>query len=693
MKPYRTSLLGIAALIMLLCSNFLISSTANASCTSISLITKDTAWTFSAAAGSSQARSLIIENVTDSDMVVTLGVTGTSQFGLSHGDFTIPAHDTVSVIITFQPPSTAAVGSVTGLLKVTKHGTDCSSTLGLIGTVTSSNGGGHDLVVTMSPTSYNFGPIVSGADTCHAFYLTNYTGTKVTITSLGFKNGKDFTITPAFNGATIDSGGYYRFQVCYSGDATTTKVEDSVIAWCTYGGTAHMFAAVITGTTSVPPPQVLLIADPHTYNFGTVLYGSSACKDIVVTNKSNSYTVLRGWSSCDSNNANFTVSPGFTGNDTLSPGSSMTFTVCFKPQAANHPGYYCGLYINYFQNDPRTDGQLSVSLYGSSLDSGNTSHPTCLRTEQGAGNSDAIIAGTTADHTLELINNSNHAITIDSIFIDGDPHHVFTITSQLPIKVPANSTTTLLGYTFAPPSGTTAKSFTATGVMILSGDSLGCTEIKSVLEGFVTQSGNTSDTVVRGIFGGDRILGIEGSNNRPATDTFYFTNDVKVDATVTDISVDSTQYFSITFNPSPTPFVLHPGQNVTIIVTFIATDHHVHHAHLTITANHNLKDPTFELEGLTLASAGVAQTLPADVAVSLSPNPASNYVTVDMDGVRSADIQVYDLLGQSVTSAKATGEWKWNAANVADGTYIVRIAGMSTSGEQFVTSKRVIIAR
>ena len=77
----------------------------------------------------------------------------------------------------------------------------------------------------------------------------------------------------------------------------------------------------------------------------------------------------------------------------------------------------------------------------------------------------------------------------------------------------------------------------------------------------------------------------------------------------------------------------------------------------------------------------------------MSPNPAKNYLKLEMAGVKTADIQMVDLLGKTIAMVKTNTTWKWDAANIINGSYIIRIAGQSLSGEQFVSSKRIIVSK
>ncbi len=100
---------------------------------------------------------------------------------------------------------------------------------------------------------------------------------------------------------------------------------------------------------------------------------------------------------------------------------------------------------------------------------------------------------------------------------------------------------------------------------------------------------------------------------------------------------------------------------------------------------------TYELVG-TVAASGVANSLPSNVSFTITPNPATDNINIISSGVRTAEIGIYDLLGKEIASSKTT-TWKWDASSIATGSYIVRIVGESFSGDQFIVSRRIIIAR
>ena len=132
---------------------------------------------------------------------------------------------------------------------------------------------------------------------------------------------------------------------------------------------------------------------------------------------------------------------------------------------------------------------------------------------------------------------------------------------------------------------------------------------------------------------------------------------------------------------------------MTVVVSYTATDNLVHHDNLMIDADHQLQSTEFDLQAVQLSSADISELPYAIVTVSVTPNPASNFVKVDMCGMQNADIQVIDLLGKTVASAKSNSTWRWDASNVTAGTYIVRVSGETLNYEHIVNSQRVVLTK
>jgi len=155
------------------------------------------------------------------------------------------------------------------------------------------------------------------------------------------------------------------------------------------------------------------------------------------------------------------------------------------------------------------------------------------------------------------------------------------------------------------------------------------------------------------------------------------------------------------FSVSQMPVIVPSGGTTTFTITFTPG------ANATGTFKGTVACPcgkTYDIVG-TVAASGVSNQPLSDVSINITPNPATNFITVAASGVHTAEIRIFDLLGKEITFSKNTTwvesdkttsknfTWKWDSMNVPAGSYIVRVSGESIGGEQFVLSRRIIISR
>lgn len=664
----------------------------NAADCGFKLETQDTAWTFSAAAGATYSRYLYIVNTSSGGMTINIS-TSCDAFTVNQTTVQLGAGDSTHILITFSPAKTATT-TVYCTLKVTKSGSDCSNTLSLIGTITT-NSGGHDKVLSLTPTSYNFGPMVAGQDSCHPFYLVNYTGATVTVTGLTLVgDSKDFKIssssTPSF---TIDSGGYYRFEVCYIGDSLITKAFDSLKVTYQYNGANYNDYALLTGYTA-RPSSTDLVADPHEFTFGSVKVGTDSCRTVTIKNTSNNTVSNFHITGCNSDVFSVT---NLSQIKSLVPGESISLTVCFKPSTAGMQAS-CVWTLNYTDSTTTLNGAVTVYFSGSSP-AANTS---CISFDLGSAYKDPVVLGASATRTLELINNTNHSITVTGDSLGCEDIHAFTVEqSQFPLTIPAYDSVGLK-YVFTPyatTNGNPKQGYASCLLLWLRGDSLNCTYAERGIYGFSLHDSDhhSTDSVVRPLFPTEpRIVAIESFGTQP-TKTFYFYNNLGIDVTVNSVSLKDGQYFAVQSTNPATPFLLHPNSQMSVTIVYTATDKAVHHDTLLFTTTHSIvQSGGFELQGVQAATSGVKAEIPSGVSITLAPNPMTSSITATIGGVTSATVEVYDILGTLLTSAPVMNIWRWNATSstgehVSNGSYFVRINGVSNDGIPFVTTKRIIV--
>ncbi len=210
-----------------------------------------------------------------------------------------------------------------------------------------------------------------------------------------------------------------------------------------------------------------------------------------------------------------------------------------------------------------------------------------------------------------------------------------------------------------------------------------------------------NDTNDHNLFNGGRQSIVMKSHGNGANVLLQFTNNLTTSVTVTNMALTTGKYFTIV-SGAPTvhnPAKLAPGQSISMKVAFKATDYALHTDQLQVTSNSSQALSTITLSGVQVAAASVSNNIPAGVTITALPNPMTSRLKVDLTGVNSAAVVIYDISGKTVLSTSITSsEWVWNGTAtdgslLVAGTYIVRITGLSTEGAPFVTTQKIILAR
>jgi hypothetical protein len=83
---------------------------------------------------------------------------------------------------------------------------------------------------------------------------------------------------------------------------------------------------------------------------------------------------------------------------------------------------------------------------------------------------------------------------------------------------------------------------------------------------------------------------------------------------------------------------------------------------------------------------------------SIQPNPASGAVTIQLGGTRTAKVEIFDLLGNSLVTLNGTTNIIWDGrdaegATVPAGVYLVRLSGVDRKGNPFEASRKIAIEK
>lgn len=209
------------------------------------------------------------------------------------------------------------------------------------------------------------------------------------------------------------------------------------------------------------------------------------------------------------------------------------------------------------------------------------------------------------------------------------------------------------------------------------------------------------DSSSRSMFnGGHQSIVIKTSGSKTFV-TFNFTNDMTTPVAVTGLALTSGTNFSIA---SAMPTAAHPinlpaGAKIAVKVAFIATDAKSHTDQLQIVTTGSTTPSVVSLEGInTNPAASVSNILPTGVSVSMTPNPMSSILKINVNGARNASVAIYDMLGKQIFTQQIGSNFQWNGysndnVQLANGTFIARLSGESTEGKAFVISQKIMLQR
>jgi len=88
---------------------------------------------------------------------------------------------------------------------------------------------------------------------------------------------------------------------------------------------------------------------------------------------------------------------------------------------------------------------------------------------------------------------------------------------------------------------------------------------------------------------------------------------------------------------------------------------------------------------VALSAASIAEVAPS-LAVTVSPNPASDYVNVTTEGVDGATVRIMDVLGNKIMTSKITGSKTIDVSEYRNGIYfiIVESKGVKTVNRKVI---------
>ncbi len=432
-------------------------------------------------------------------------------------------------------------------------------------------------------------------------------------------------------------------------------------------------------------------------NFDTVEAGKSECHTLYLQNSVGKPLIINSVIGDQYNNGILTAKAVPTLPTILLPGEIVSIAdLCYSPTAGNGPdsGGANYLYMTIGYSIGSNTGQLSGSMLGfRKVDT--LLKKQCVSTSMDADIFGPILMDGDVSHTVTITSNRRTPIVVSRSLNDeyGYDNSSFAISGiTFPYTLSAQETKTFT-ITYSPRSNIPNVTYRAVGRLAWAAND--GNQVCS--QGYLTLPGvaipPTDPTTSTSLAAGSTDVLAMISDNSVTTQTFNFKNNGTTNLKITNVSLKNGKSFAITdIQPTNTlPFILTPGQSMSVTVAMTTVTNGVYYDEVIITAENGFISMDFPLQGLRKNGIQAAvKTISNDERFAIYPNPSHGEITVDLPGISNAKIEVLDLLGRVITKETASEKWIWKS-NQPAGTYILHISGTDESGKTIQSYDRFII--
>jgi hypothetical protein len=379
--------------------------------------------------GKQSTQSVSITNPGKSKVTITQVSVSNPQFLLSTMalPLSLPAGQSTSLSVSVKPTAT---GNVTGTLSVVDDATITPHVLNLTAT-------GVNPLAQISPSSssVDFGSVSMGTQGTESLTITNAGGADLTISMLTL-TGAEFAVGGITTPKTVGTGQTVTLTLTFL-PTTTGSVSGSLAITSNDPATPTLSIALTGSGTNTQVSQ--LTANPASLSFGSVNTGSTAVKQIVLTNIGNAVVKI---SQISASGTGFSVS-GVTVPATVSASQSVTLNVGFAPTtAASASG-------TVTVTSDAKGSPLTIVLSGTGVQAG-------LNVSPATFNFGSVVDGQTKSQTFSVTNTGSAPLTISQISVSGAG---YTVNGLVAPATLAAGQSTSFSAEFAP---TTAGSLSST---------------------------------------------------------------------------------------------------------------------------------------------------------------------------------------------------------------------------------------
>jgi Secretion system C-terminal sorting domain len=545
--------------------------------------------------------------------------------------------------------------------------------------------------------------VPEGKDTCTTLRLIN-SGTDVdTIETMTWSHDPNgiFTWDSASLPLTLGAHDTLFWTYCFHAPNDTNLYYDSIMVQYhdASSQTRYIVRIVEAKATDTTPPDAPLDLYDGPY-FPTVLdEGKDTCATMRVINSGDDLDTIVSVSWTHNPNGIFTWD-SVSLPATIGSHDTDNWTFCFH--APNDTNEYIDTFVVIYHDASGSDRHVSRIIEAKATNPNIVMCYTLYATTFATTN-----VGDTSYIHLYIRNNLSDSSTLTGVHISGSGDGAFRVdSSNFPTTIAPNSYDSVV-LMFIPnrTSSSDNDEYTATLTgSFTTEDTDECNAATVSLGGYMPQSCSDTATVTLDTIGTDDVdvSGDSASSYAHRIDVVNNTNGTIVVSAVRFI--DSTTHFYIYQIVPGLPDTLAPGAGMAVIIHFFGDTGQVYYDTLALTIGNGitsggkytpLSTPGtmyISVKGIQTAAAASVESVTASSGLNLMlyPNPSSGIVNMQLDGATNAIFEVFDVLGNVITSHTGEGTWQWDAtaSGLVNGTYFIR----ASSGE-LVATKRLVIQK
>ena len=388
--------LGVALFVLLVflngCTGFASGPSGNTRHTSSLQLTPGTVSFGRVGLGKQSTLTVSVMNPNQSPVAITKIDVSNPQFTLSAGSLplSLASGQTANVSVSVKP---SAMGKLTGTLSVGFDSATAPVVLDL-----SATGVNSQQQISFNSPSVDFGSVSVGTQGTQNLVITNAGAADLTVSMLVL-TGSEFSVTGMATPKIIGSGQTAALTLTFVPTAAGSATGSLAITSNDLANPTVNIPLTGSGTNT---RMGQLVANPAALSFGNVNTGSSAAKQVVLTNTGNAAVKISQISARGTGfGANGILVPA-----TLNASQSATLTVSFSPAAVASASGTISV-----ASDAK-GSPLAIALTGSGVQAG-------LNVSPAAFNFGSLVEGQTKSQKFSITNNGSASLTIQNLVVSG----------------------------------------------------------------------------------------------------------------------------------------------------------------------------------------------------------------------------------------------------------------------------------